>query len=513
MTPTQPSSYLDQSGGDYLRSQLTAMQNGVYATMVSPDHTKAWDSDQLALQRKINDLAQQSNTSTDPKRLTGADNFEHLSLEQIRDLTNEIKPEMVQAVSEAWDKIGKGLGDLTSTLSTGLQGMLANHWQGQAAGSAAQAIGQFVNTSTTVGQGAEVVGMKVAFAQRGSDETFRMLGPMLEAAAPTGPPIQVPGLPALGPAAIPGASTSVIPMLAGTQNAAHQKEEARQAALQVLRNVYSPGIHGGDQGVPVLPSVQQAANPSGPITPGSITSGPTGPTGPGATKPGSSSPNSPTSANQQSGPGNGQPTGTTPAQDSGNQTTKPADYSAAQPDSSGLGNSTSTTPASVGPSTGSGGSPSLAGLGGAVPDGAGGGGFGGTGGGGTSRPGGPGSSVPGKPAPPASSAPGVASAGRAAGTAGTSPGMMGHGGGRGKSEDDNEHEIADYLHGQHLDEWIQDGQTVTAMPAFGAIGEEGTVWRRRPKARPSQGQPPEDPRPAPRPPEPPRSGTVQGEYR
>src|SRR6202034_360438 len=115
-----------------------------------------------------------------------------------------------------------------------------------------EAIGTFVETSNKVGQGAEMVGMKVAFAQRGSDETFRMLGPMLAAAAPTGPPIQLPGLPPLGPATIPGASTSVIPMLAGTQNAESQKEEARQAALQVLRNVYSPGIHGGDQGVPVL---------------------------------------------------------------------------------------------------------------------------------------------------------------------------------------------------------------------------------------------------------------------
>ncbi|MFR9752644.1 hypothetical protein ACL02S_16630 [Nocardia sp. 004] len=486
-SPRQPSSYLDQSSGENLRAQLETMRNDIYATMVAPERTEAWDADQLALQLRINDLAEQVNTGVDPRRVTGPDDFEQLTLEQIRDLTYQIKPDMVHAVVEAWDKIGAGLADATRALSDGLRTTIAEHWEGQAAGQAAQSLGRFLGTSGTIAQSAELVGMKVAFAQRGSDETFRMLSPVLAVVAP---------LPSGAPAS--STSTPSIPVLGAQQDAESQREEARQACLQILRNVYSPGIRGGDEGVPVLPPVQPAADPATPV-PGPTISGPassgtaggSAASGPTATTPSTTTPAPAVPGDQQPAAEGGR-TATTPGQDASTQSTEaaattPAGFGSTQE----LGNpAASSTPPGHDPNARSTGTPSFPGsgssgnpgLGGPGRSGFRGSGFGGSGFGGSGRSGfggsgsgsapqgRPGISLPGSPSqglPPAAASSGAARAGMP-GAPGMMPGAMAPGG-RGKSDDDAEHESSDLLRGRHLEEWIDDGQRV--LPAYGVIGE------------------------------------------
>lgn len=494
MAPQQPLDYLDQGSGVYLRSQLQEMQkNGIYANMVSTDHTKAWDSDQLALQRKINDLAKQSNSGVDPESLTGADNLEQLTLEQIRDLTDQIQSGVVQKVSEAWAAIGKGLTDASNTLSDGLKNTIGNNdsWQGKAKASAADAIGKFIDTSKNVGTGATMVGMKVSFAQRGSDETYRMLSPILSAVLPASTTSMIPNTTALKPT-VPGTLASLVPTMAGVQSAQSQKDEARDAAVQVLKNVYSPAMHGGDQGVPTLQTVQQSAKPTGPIAPTSIAPGSSNQN---SKTPNNATPNSGTPSDQQNNnqSDNTQPTSTSPSQNSHNQSTTPAD-------TTGLDNSAnSTTPAStttagLGSSAGTGGSDSGTGTGGGLS-------YGGTGGSDSdsSSGGGRGSSIPGKATAAAASAANTAAASRTSTTnsSAMSPGSMGQG--SRNSESDKDHKTSELLHGQHLDEWIGTGDQV--LPAFGVIG--GQV----PAAQASDDQP-KQPRPGQ-----PGPGRVQGEYR
>ncbi|WP_146097533.1 hypothetical protein [Nocardia nova] len=501
--PPNPSSYLDQSSGANLRAQLDAMKNGTYATLVSAEHTQAWDADQLGLQRQINDLAGQLGADVDPANVTGGDNFESLSLEQIRDLTYEIKPDVVHAVSEAWGKIGSGLGDATRTLSDGLKKEIAEGWQGMAAGKAAEALGGFLQTSESIGKSASLVGMKVAFAQRGSDETFRMLGPVLSAVAPvSGALVQNPGLPNLAPAAAP--SGPQLPILAEQQGQDSKRDEAKQACLQVLRNVYAPGIRGGDQGVPVIPPVQPVANPVGPPNVGP------GPSGPGIPNLGGGNQPSPGGNESNSGTPNGDPnTGNDGGATSNpGSTTSPGTRPSAV-DGTGLSQqgtggpalptAASTTVAGFDPTGGLGGGPSGSGIGG----GAAGHGFGGgssSSGGGMPRAGGPAVSVPGKPfveplAPLGLRSPGQAGA---PGAPGMAPGMGGRGGG--KSEEDKERASSELLRGQHLEEWIDDGRAV--MPAYGAIGES-PPQERHPDSRPPR-------TPAPNAPD---QGRAPGEYR
>ena len=484
-----PSSYLDQGSGAALRAQLEAMKNGVYATMVSEDHTAAWDADQLGLQREINKLAGDLDGGVDPQVVTGNDDFDHLTLEQIRDLVYEIKPEVVAAAVEAWGKIGSGLGDTTRTLSDGLAKIVGFSWEGDGAKAAADSVQRFVGTSSGVAQSSSMVGMKVAFAQRGSDETSRMLGPVLMAAVPTAPAIAPPGMPMPhGQATVPGQEVQ-IPILAAQQGEESQKEETRQACLQVLHNVYSPGIRGGDQGVPVLPSVQPTANPVGPPGPDG-TSGLT-PSGPGIS-PGPS-------PGVEQGSGDSQPGGDQPGQGDGESTpssvpssTTPA-QAGTQPSSvgtdtggvsgPGLGstNPAATSAAGYDPS-GSGRGSSMPGIGGGVSGPGFGGGASHSGGG--ARPDGPGASVPGQPSgqPPAAPLGGPGQAGKPGG-AGMSPGMMGRGAG-GKSEDDKDRQSAEYLRGRHLEEWLDDG--TRALPAYGAIGDQHEPGQPPPPQQPNQ---------------------------
>ncbi|MFF0456111.1 hypothetical protein [Nocardia africana] len=495
--PPEPSSYLDQGSGDFLR-RLDAMSNSFYAGMVSGSNTQAWDADQLALQQQINVLADQLRVDVDPQSIAGGDNFENLKLEEIRDLTYQIKPDVVQAVSEAWSNIGSGLADGADTARKKVvQDAIANGWEGAAGQKAAQTFGRVLDSVADIGRSASMVAMKIAFAQRGSDETFRMLTPLLQAMVPSGTgPILPPGSPALGPAA--AQTGPQIPILAEQQDQHSKKDEARQAALQVLRNVYSPGIRGGDQAVPVLPTVYPAAAPGGPV----------GPAGPGPVSPGPG-PSNPGGGDQSPRPGDVNPgsdpnTGSDGTQSQGTQPSSTTLGSGENPSGttgSSVPNAASTTAAGYDPSGGPVGGTSGSGLGGGVHGSGSGGGLHGSGpgslsgsGGGTARPG-LGSSIPGGPvAPPAAAslggmrAPGQAGA---AGTPGMSPGM----GGKGKSEEDKDRQSAEYLRGQHLEEWIEDGRKV--LPAYGAIGDDSP-----------QQQPP-----AARSANPPDRGRAPGEYR
>lgn len=469
MTPRTPSSYLDQSSGDYLRSQLDALSNSTYANMVSADNTKAWDADQLSLQQKINALAEHVGADVEPVSINGAEGFAHLDLEQIRDLTYQIKPDVVQAVSEAWSNIGRNLGDATSTLGAQLVKILAGGWQGAAASRASEALVQFLDTSDKVSKSASLVGMKVAFAQRGSDETSRMLVPVLQSVVPVAQ-IQIPGMPSVPNQVSTPAPGIPIPVLGAQQGADGHKEEVRQAALQVLQNVYAPGIRGGDQGVPVLPSVQPVANPAGPpgVGPGPSQPGPGGGLHPGGSDqptPGGDTPGG-DPANGKDGNGTQDPAtpgsaGTQPsASGAGNGTTQPSTSG------SGASNPAATTAAGFEPGSGSGGGSGTPGFGG----GSSGHGFGGgSSGPGGSRPGGPGGSIPGRPVAEPMAPLGFrnpAQAGAAGMPGGMAPGAGGRGG---KSEEDKERQSAEYLRGRHLEEWIEDGQKV--LPAYGAIGE------------------------------------------
>ncbi|MEV5649218.1 hypothetical protein AB0L57_13275 [Nocardia sp. NPDC052254] len=490
--PPDPSSFLDQGSGDFLR-KLDAMKNSVYAGIVSGANTQAWDGDQLALQQQINVLADQLGVDIEPQIIGGEDDFAHLSLEQIRDLVSQIQPGVVQAVSDAWSQIGSGMADGSETARHAVvQQAITDGWQGDAGKKATDSLNRLFDTVRDIGRSSSMVAMKVAFAQRGSDETFRMLTPLLQQMVPEGPP-PVDPMGGAGPHLTSGPATPrpVLPQIGAVQSTQAQRDDATDAARQVLRNVYAPGIRGGDQGVPVLPTVQPVANSNGPIAP--VTPGPT----PGPSTPnlgGGDQPQTPGDANPNADPNSGNDGNQSPETQPTSNTSGAGQNPSSTP-GSGLPNAASTSAAGFDPNS-LGGGHSGSGLGGGSHGSGAGGGLSGPG---SAKPG-LGSAVPGGMA---AAAQGVPAGMRPPGQTGTPgmPGMSpGAGGKGGKSEEDKERQSADYLRGDHLEEWIDDGRKV--LPAYGAIGEN-----------PSQEQQPDRRPPAPRPPNPPDRGRAPGEYR
>lgn len=433
-----PSSYLDQSSGANLRAQVEAMRNRVYQEMVAPNRTQVWDGDQLALQRRINELAEETNAGVVPEAISSPDDFEQLSLEQIRDLTREMKPDVVLAASEAWEKTGTEWTDAARELGDGVRTALVGRWEGQAAGKAMAAMGKFVDASVKAGQSATMVGLKIGFAQRASDEARRMMEPLFPESEPTGLIVKpFPDAPTLAPAPVPGAAAPLFPPMDAEMRAEYEREEAHAACLQVLRNVYAPGIHGGDQDVPALPLVNPIAGGSAPTTPqlsgGGIAGLPE--SGSEAAAAGAANPHAAdgqSAGNQTAGSANpfAQPASTSPT-------------GLHQPGEPGSGEAPATTAAGMNPGEGA---PGSAGHVGGRPGGLGGPGR-------TSRPGPGGGAPSGSPSSTIlAGAGGAAERAGASGSAGMSPGMMPPGS---KPAEEKEHKSPDYLRGQHLQEWFE----------------------------------------------------------
>ncbi|MFD6162437.1 hypothetical protein ACFWF7_01545 [Nocardia sp. NPDC060256] len=230
----------------------------------------------------------------------------------------------------------------------------------------------------------------------------------------------------------------------------NQRNDAEEQARTIMRTYYVDGLAQADKSLPVLPRpvdlVQQSDVP--PVVPGTHTPGTSGlpndpnnhsgqPNQPGQTpddqkkdesgkttedKSTSDQPNqnqSPTdSTKQQTTAASTTPANTTPTTPTSPSTTTPTTPSTTHPTTPGV--PTGLTPRSPG-SPGSPGSPSK-------------------------QPGGPGRSIPGAPGTPGTTTRSTVPAGATAarGAAG-SPGMMSPGGGRGKGEDESEHQTPDYL--------------------------------------------------------------------
>ncbi|WP_336085280.1 WXG100 family type VII secretion target [Nocardia sp. SSK8] len=218
-------------------------------------------------------------------------------------------------------------------------------------------------------------------------------------------------------------------------------EDARDKAREAMQNYYVTSFTAADQQIPVLPHPE---SPTSPLTSWKPTGGDTGDNGDGN---GGGNNTNPAGTN-------GQPTTEDPAtteepttteepdtDDPGNDETNPSTTEEPEsPDSTTPATTPDTTPAGTtpagSPSPGSPGSPSGGSPGGGSPGGA-----------GTPNAGTPGAAVPGSPAGVAKVPAGVtATAAGAAGRAGAA-GMGGMGGGRGggKSEDDETHQIPDWL--------------------------------------------------------------------
>ncbi|MGW5075770.1 hypothetical protein [Rhodococcus sp. NPDC004095] len=385
------------------------------------------------------------------------ESFDSMSHEQIMASVDRMDPAAVSASAQGWTAIGSALAEGLDGFKSAILNEIGAGWEGVAAASAAKATDAYVKASDQLAAAGSLVGSKVAEAATGITQVKA-----------TVPPPEHTSL-------AEKVFNFVSPEAAMIKGLLHERNEAREQAVQIMKTVYSPVMRQADTQVPTLPSPTSVTdgaatgNSGGDVidTTGSAGYGNTGYGTPGAadaratfapaggTTPGTGAETADAAASDpydesSSNPGNADSFAGVQDADSAFAQTDPssvwtrpagAGVDGAVPGSGGYGAGTG-TPGAAG--AGSGGAHAGVGSGGVGGGGVGSGGVGsGTGGG--SFGGGTGMvGVPGGPAVAGSAATPAAATGAAG-----RPGMPGAGmmpaGARGRGDDDTEHATPGYL--------------------------------------------------------------------
>lgn len=381
----------------------------------------------------------------DPPHIPAPDNYDSMTLAQMVDAVNAMRPSVAQQAAEAWTNVGMNLTGAVTTFNEEFGRTVQGGWQGLAAQSAVAAVQHYAEQSENLATATALVGLKLSELHTGLNQTQALMPYVTERPDVTG---------------------KTLPQEGVMKEGDYSEEEATQEAHRVLRTVYGQVAQQTDHGVPVLPDAPVIADASAPGgTPAGTPSSPTG-TGRNTDDSGPAGTGDPASEEPAAGE---------PATDTGTPTEEqPGDTPETQAAGTGTGSQSTpvttstpnTTPASTTPSTTPGTTPSPTTT---VP---------GTTPGTPSSPSRTGTPSPGTPSgtPATSPAPGRSIAGTPPATTATpataaatgttartttgTPGMMAPGAGAGRRDDENSSGTKDYLVNQ------RNGEEVTGLDAL-----------------------------------------------
>ncbi|GGK38625.1 hypothetical protein [Nocardia camponoti] len=377
---------------------------------------------------------------TQPPKIATPDVFDSLSLEEMQQAVQAMKPATVDAAAQVWKQLSTDL----STSVTGFndafkKSVVADKgWVGAAATAAVTAVNNYATQSAPLSAAALAVSLKLAEMRTGLEQTQALMPGLT-----TRPELKGKSLPADGV----------------MKTSDYTREEAEAEARRVLRTVYSQVAGQTDTGVPYMPTAPKLLGADG------DSSGPGGGGNPG--NPAGANPNN-TAKPNTSTPGNTNPAETTNETPTPGDRPNPAGTDTTTPQTTDSTKPTSTTPSTT-PTTNPS-SPTNPNTPGSTPlsttpGSRSTGGSGSPGGANTPRQQTPGRSIPGGAGQTAR--PAAAALGATSGAAGRNgmPGMgapgMGRGGG---SDDESRRGIPDYLITQENGDLLTGLNDVRAVP-------------------------------------------------
>ncbi|CAM3064457.1 PPE domain-containing protein [Prescottella defluvii] len=416
------------------------------------DEQAAGNASRETLYRERAPLYDRFDGEFDAPSLGSPEAFEAMSHEDIKAAVDSMNGGSLRASAEGWKKIGESLTQALNDFRDFITHETAGKWEGIAKDSAVAATGRYATESGKLAEAGTLIGTKIAEAATAVDQVKATL-----------PPVAERGI-------FDRAVDQLLPTVGFLKLVLHERDEAHQQAIEIMRTVYTPVMQQSDTRVPKLPEPPRVADPeldwsrSGVGAPGIGAPNPYAP----FAGPNSGSPNMPTSTPGAPIPGGAPGSGAAPGADAfdpmaagaqpgangqyavnPNQTdalTAPASAWTAPAAASGI-DGTRLGQSGVGPSgSGIGGySAGAGGLGSGGSGGSGAGAFGGYGGGGILSSGngsGAGSGAAGGAGTTAGT-PGSGAASARSGMAGA--GMMPGAGARGRGEDESEHKTPGYL--------------------------------------------------------------------
>ncbi|MEU5760658.1 hypothetical protein [Nocardia sp. NPDC047648] len=189
----------------------------------------------------------------EPPRIPGPDNYDSMTLAQMVDAVNAMRPGTVREASEAWLNIGMNLTGAIQAFNEQFGRTVTGDgtnpgWTGQSGKAAADAVTNYRNQSENLADAACLVSFKLSEMHTGLEQTQALMPQATERPDLTGKTLPQDGV-----------------MKAGD----YTEEEATQEARRILRTVYGQVATQTDHGVPVLPTAPQIVADSGQPVPSS----------------------------------------------------------------------------------------------------------------------------------------------------------------------------------------------------------------------------------------------------
>ncbi|MGY1944643.1 hypothetical protein [Nocardia asiatica] len=216
----------------------------------------------------------------EPPRIPGPDNYDSMTLAQMVEAVNAMRPGTVREASEAWLNIGMNLTGAIQAFNEQFGRTVTGDgtnpgWTGQSGKAAADAVTNYRNQSGNLADAAALVSFKLSEMHTGLEQTQALMPQATERPDLVGKTLPQDGV-----------------MKAGD----YTEEEATQEARRVLRTVYGQVANQTDHGVPVLPTAPQIVADSGPQ--------------PGTSSPGTSNSPAPQATSESVSPEGAQPEST-----------------------------------------------------------------------------------------------------------------------------------------------------------------------------------------------------------
>ncbi|MFE7796842.1 hypothetical protein [Nocardia sp. NPDC057440] len=401
-----------------------------------------WNRDREAIYTSTNSLTGDFTGEFDPPKIPGPDNYDSMTLAQMVEAVDVMRPSAARQAGEAWLNIGAQLAAATTMFNLQFARTVngdGGHggWTGQSGAAAAAAVNNYAKKSENLPGAAALVSYKLLELHTGLEQTQALMPQATQR---------------------PDLQGKTLPQEGVMKSGDYTEEEATQEARRVLRTVFGQVVNQTDHGVPVLPAappivddpVQPPVAPPGGTSPGPTGSGEPGK--PSEVPDGTGNPSSEESGDSPEQPLATDPAATTPQSvNPANATQQPASPAntpgipANTPSGTGTPSPTTPTPTIPPRSTGAPSTPGRPGSPG-IP----------------STPGtpAPGRSIPGVPqqsgANPLAASAGTGNRPGTAGTSGVAPGAAG----KGKDDERETSGTKDYLINK------QNGEEVTGLDSL-----------------------------------------------
>jgi hypothetical protein len=268
-----------------------------------------WNRERAAIYADTSSLTGNFVGEFDPPKIPGPDNYDSMTLAQMVEAVDAMRPNVARQAGEAWLNIGAQLTAATTLFNQHFVRTVngdGGHggWTGQSGAAATTAVNNYAKKSENLSGAAALVSYKLLELQTGLEQTQALMPQATQR---------------------PDLQGKTLPQEGVMKSGDYTEEEATQEARRVLRTVFGQVVNQTDHGVPVLPAAPTIVDPGqSPATP------------PGGTSPGSPG----STGSGEPGQSGGAPEGTeTPG------TEKPGD----NPEQSPATNPAATTPQSVNP--------------------------------------------------------------------------------------------------------------------------------------------------------------------